>query len=105
MDRRAVSVLATPRPLAGLPLRPWPGFIRVLYDGGGGQRQNSMAFNLREIFKTLAEVTTGDLDGVPIPVASIRHLIAMKALAGRRNDLDDIEALRQIAADTGQETD
>ena len=53
----------------------------------------------------LAEATTKDLDGVPIRVASIRHLIAMKVAAGRRNDLDDIEALRRIAADTGQETD
>jgi len=41
-----------------------------------------------------------DLDGVPIRVASIAHLIAMKQLAARRQDLDDIEALRQIAEET-----
>ena len=50
----------------------------------------------------LAEAVVKDLDGVPIPIASIRHMIAMKRLAGRRNDLDDIEALREIAAETGQ---
>jgi len=50
-----------------------------------------------------AEATVKDLDGVPIPVASIRHLIAMKQTAGRRHDLDDIEALQDIAAATGQE--
>lgn len=49
-----------------------------------------------------AEAVIKDLDGVPIRVASIRHLIAMKQVAGRRSDLDDIEALRQIAAETGQ---
>lgn len=38
-----------------------------------------------------------DLDGVPIRIASIAHLIAMKQAAGRRQDLDDIDALRQIA--------
>lgn len=55
-----------------------------------------------EISSMLAEATTKDLDGITIRVASIRHLIAMKTLAGRRNDLDDIEALRQIATETGQ---
>jgi hypothetical protein len=39
-----------------------------------------MAFDLREIFKALAEVK--DLDGVPIPVASIRHLIRLKQAQG-----------------------
>lgn len=38
-----------------------------------------------------------DLDGVPIRVASIPHIIAMKQVAGRRQYLDDIKALRQIA--------
>ena len=45
----------------------------------------------------LADAVIKDLDGVPIRVASIPHLIAMKQVAGRRHDLDDIEALRQIA--------
>ncbi len=49
-----------------------------------------------------ADAVAKDLDGTPIRVASIRHLIAMKRLAGRPRDLDDIEALRQIAADSGQ---
>lgn len=46
-----------------------------------------------------------DLDGVPIRVASIRHLIALKSAAGRPLDIDDIQALREIAAETGQETE
>lgn len=45
----------------------------------------------------LADAVVKDLDGVPIRIASIPHLIAMKQTAGRRHDLDDIEALRQIA--------
>lgn len=55
-----------------------------------------------EIRLMSADAVTKDLDGVPIHVASIRHLIAMKQVAGRRNDLDDIEALRLIAAQTGK---
>lgn len=43
-----------------------------------------------------------DLDGVPIRVAAIRHLIALKQVAGRSKDLDDILALREIAQQTGQ---
>lgn len=46
-----------------------------------------------------------DLDGVPIRVAGIRHLIAMKQTAARPRDLDDIAALREIAAETGQPLD
>ena len=53
----------------------------------------------------LAEATIEDYDGVRIPVASIRHLIAMKLEAGRRNDLDDVEALREIARETGRPTE
>lgn len=46
-----------------------------------------------------------DLDGVPIRVVGIRHLIAMKQTAARPRDLDDIAALREIAAETGQPLD
>lgn len=49
-----------------------------------------------------SEAVLKDLDGVPIPVASIRHLILLKQSAGHALDLDDIQALREIAADTGQ---
>lgn len=68
-------------------------------------RERSVDLFVREPFainQMLAEAVTKDLDGVPIRVASIRHLIAMKREAGRRNDLDDIEALGQIARETGQ---
>lgn len=37
-----------------------------------------------------------DLDGVPVRVASIPHLIEMKQRAGRARDLEDIGKLRQI---------
>ena len=49
-----------------------------------------------------ADAVVKDLDGVPIPVASIRHLIRLKQTAGRRQDIDDIDALREIARETGQ---
>ena len=49
-----------------------------------------------------SEAVNMDLDGVAIPVASIRHLIAMKSDAGRSRDVDDIAHLRQIAIETGQ---
>ncbi|HEY2345763.1 MAG TPA: DUF6036 family nucleotidyltransferase [Xanthomonadaceae bacterium] len=52
-----------------------------------------------------SDAVVKDLDGVPIRVASIRHLIALKRIAGRGKDLDDIEALRAIAAETGQPQD
>ncbi len=51
----------------------------------------------------LATAVIKEMDGVPIPVASIRHLIALKQAAGRPLDMDDIQALRAIAAETGQE--
>lgn len=53
--------------------------------------------------RMLADAVVKDLDGIPIRVASIRHLILLKQSAGRPLDLDDIEALREIAAETGQE--
>lgn len=51
----------------------------------------------------LAEAVIKELDGVPIRVASIRHLIQLKRSAGRPQDLEDIEALHVIAAETGEE--
>ena len=58
-----------------------------------------MAFNIHEIFKALADC---DIDyvvvGVPIPLASIPHLVEMKQAAGRPQDHEDIRALQQLAA-------
>ncbi len=51
----------------------------------------------------LAEAVVKDLDDVPIRVASIRHLIQLKRSAGRPQDLEDIKALRIVAAETGEE--
>ncbi len=51
----------------------------------------------------LTEAVDKELDGVPIRIASIRHLIQLKQIAGRPQDLSDIEALRIVAVETGQE--
>lgn len=53
----------------------------------------------------LADAVVKELDGVPIPVASIRHLLQLKQAAGRPQDIEDMEALRIIAAETGQEVE
>jgi len=49
----------------------------------------------------LAAAIDKDLDGVPVKVACIPHLIEMKQRAGRPRDLDDIAKLREILAATG----
>lgn len=51
----------------------------------------------------LAAAVIKDLDGVPIPVASIPHLVAMKQAAGRLQDHEDIRALQEIVALGGGE--
>lgn len=40
--------------------------------------------------------TTVDLEGVPVPVASRQHLIAMKRAVGRPRDLEDAAALERL---------
>ena len=47
------------------------------------------------------DAVTKDLDGVPVRVASIGHLIEMKLASGRPRDLEDIDKPRQIR-DAGQ---
>jgi hypothetical protein len=40
-----------------------------------------------------AEAIEGDLDGIPLRVCGLDHLIAMKRAAGRPRDLDDLQRL------------
>lgn len=44
----------------------------------------------------LRDAARKDIDGIPVRVASIEHLIEMKQAAGRPRDLDDIDKLRLI---------
>lgn len=53
----------------------------------------------------LADSVVKDLDGVPIKIASIRHMVRLKQTAGRPQDLLDIEALQTVARETGQEAE
>ena len=53
---------------------------------------------LEEMFASRAVVR--DLDGVPVPVAMAEDLLAMKILAGRPKDLDDVRAL--LASNPGR---
>lgn len=57
------------------------------------------------IAELMADAVIKHVDGVPIVVASIRHLVRMKEAAARPQDLDDIAALREIARETGQPVD
>ena len=52
----------------------------------------------------LRDAVSKDIDGIPVRVASIEHLIEMKQVAGRPRDLDDIARLRQIR-DEGEAND
>lgn len=75
-----------------------------LWDPGNAERSVDVFVREPLDFATmLAEALVKDLNGVPIRVASIRHLVRLKRMAGRPQDLADIEALRTIAAETGQE--
>ena len=47
----------------------------------------------------LAQAVTKDIDGTPVRIACIAHLIEMKQRAGRARDLDDIDKLRQLQED------
>jgi predicted nucleotidyltransferase len=77
------------------------------------EQRNLVAFTLHDPSDALREVdllavtplpfatlrTSSDLvdiDGVPVRVASVDHLVAMKRLSGRSQDLADIEALSQL---------
>lgn len=47
----------------------------------------------------LQQATTVDVEGVPVPVASVQHLIAMKRAVGRPRDLEDVAALERLQAE------
>lgn len=47
----------------------------------------------------VAAATNVDIAGVPVPVASIEHLIQMKRAVGRPRDLEDVAALERLVED------
>ena len=47
----------------------------------------------------VGQAGTVDVAGVPVPVASLEHLIAMKQAVGRPRDLEDVAALRRLQAE------
>jgi hypothetical protein len=53
---------------------------------------------LEELF--LSRAVERDVEGVRVPVATAEDLVAMKILAGRAKDLDDVRSL--LAANSGQ---
>lgn len=72
-----------------------------LWDPGNPQRAVDLFVKPPQETPALFEqVIIKDLDGVPIRIASIADLIAMKHSVGRPQDLDDIAALREIASET-----
>jgi hypothetical protein len=75
-----------------------------LWDPGNPER--SVDVFVREpidFSSLLAEAVIKDLDGIAIPVASIRHLIQLKLAANRPLDLEDVRALRDIESEIGKE--
>ena len=56
---------------------------------------------------TYEEATRGgpvyEVEGTPVPIASIPALVSMKRHAGRPHDLDDVDALERISAMMRQE--
>ena len=72
--------------------------VRMQSDIGDGQRL-AQQFQIVDAVNVVQEKR----HGVPIKVGSIRHLIRLKQVAGRPQDMLDIDALRMVAAETGQE--
>ncbi len=60
------------------------GVIDIMFDPPWNFRQ---AYGIREIV---------EMEGVEVPLASIRHLIEMKQVAGRDKDLTDIANLKAL---------
>jgi hypothetical protein len=73
-----------------------------LWDPGNAQRAVDLFVKVPDETPQLFErAATRDIDGIPVRIASIPDLIAMKRSVGRPQDLDDIVALREIAKETG----
>jgi len=47
----------------------------------------------------VAQATIVHVEGVPVPVASVDHLITMKRAVGRPRDLEDVAALERLRAE------
>jgi hypothetical protein len=50
-----------------------------------------------DIDAAIARAVIRDVDGIPVPLASIGDMVALKANTGRRQDQDDLEHLKRLA--------
>ncbi len=77
-----------------------------LWDPANPLRSVDVFMNEPIAFSRLLEnAVIKDLGELPVPVASIDHLIEMKRLAGRPRDLEDIDKLQQIRDAKQADTD
>jgi hypothetical protein len=52
-----------------------------------------------DLEELVRDAATVEVDGKPLHIASVRHLIQMKVASGRPRDLEDVDMLKEILAD------
>lgn len=76
----------------------------TMVDPGDSRRELDLLADPVVPFVDLArDADTFTVEGVPVPVASVAHLIRLKEHAGRSQDLADIEALMALQAGRADE--
>ncbi|WP_022924611.1 hypothetical protein [Serinicoccus marinus] len=68
----------------------------TLHDPSDALREVDLLADTPLPFAALTSSDIVDVDGVPVRVASVEHLVTMKRISGRAQDLADIEALSQL---------